>query len=87
MEDTLPILLIYLKLYSLLCDTEKCLQILKKNLSKEDIKCHRFYFTTATFIGAPSSWKSLIAKKFFNKKCLFYHVPQSSARSFTYRHN
>jgi hypothetical protein len=46
-----------------------------------------FYFTTDTFLGAPSSWKSLIAKKFFNKKCLFYHVPQSSARSFAYRHN
>jgi hypothetical protein len=23
----------------------------------------------------------------FNKKCLFYHVAQSSARSFSYRHN
>jgi hypothetical protein len=45
------------------------------------------YFTTAIFLGAPSAWKSLIAKKFFNKKCLFFHAPQSAARSFAYRHN
>jgi hypothetical protein len=43
----------------------------KKVLCKEDIKCRRFYFKTNTFLGAPSAWKSLIAKKFFNKKCLF----------------
>jgi hypothetical protein len=46
-----------------------------------------FLFTTATFLGAPSAWKSLIAKNLFNEKCLFYHVPQSSARLFSYRHN
>jgi hypothetical protein len=60
---------------------------LKKVFSKEDIKCRRFYFKTNTFLSAPSAWKSLIAKKLFNKKCLFYHVAQSSARSFSYRHN
>jgi hypothetical protein len=54
----------------------------KKVFSKEDIKCRRFYF-----LSAASAWKSLIAKTFFNKKSLFYHVPQSSARSFAYRHN
>jgi hypothetical protein len=46
-----------------------------------------FYFTTAIFLGAPSAWKSLIVKNFCNKKCLFFHVPQSSACSFAYRHN
>jgi hypothetical protein len=49
---------------------------LKKGLSKEDIKC-RCYFNTATFLGAPSAWKNLKAKKWFNKKCFFimYHSP------------
>jgi hypothetical protein len=37
---------------------------LKKVLSIEDIKCRRFYFTTATFLGAPNLIAlSLIAKK------------------------
>jgi hypothetical protein len=70
-----------------LCDTEKCLQILKKSSLLRRYQMSSLYFTTAIFLGAPSAWKSLIAKKIVNKKCLFLHVPQSSARSFAYRHN
>jgi hypothetical protein len=37
-----------------------------------------FYFTTAIFLGAPSAWKSLIAKNFFLTKNVYffkYHSP------------
>jgi hypothetical protein len=35
------------------------------------------YFTTAIFLGAPSAWKSLIAKSFLTKNVYFfmYHSP------------
>jgi hypothetical protein len=48
---------------------------------------HPVYPVVPMPMGISSAWKSLIAKNLFNKKCLFYHVPQSSASSFSYRHN
>jgi hypothetical protein len=35
------------------------------------------YFTTAIFLGAPSTWESLIAKNFLTKNVYFfmYHSP------------